>query len=613
MGSTIDLPSDIEFILLKHNAYLKTLLDGESYNFEKGREITEKHGTKSASVSLMARNLSHNLGSHVLSYWNAEIAKIMISEEKITSEAHAGLVKSKELFQYIQHRMDFLADVSTSVPCSELSLDVNMDILKPVFLTPLEGEKKYGINDKKSILLEYIAGSEGLDLHNKIDFKIGTTLKSARISIPNGIIGTHAIYSIMENFIRNAAKHYKGTDKGEGKFIKIEIEEPTNDFKKKYLTMTIWDMREDSCNKEIVGRLKKFLPPNGDQCFLSLSGILQPGGWGMKEMLISANFLRKNSADKLYGIIKHGYGGEPPLIEILCSDNDGENGCASCLRDDQHKKRLGWRFYLRKPKDLGVVVSSLENEVAKHNINDEKIFEIDIVNLNDTVEIPFRILLVEPHMVNNYDYNPYAPCRILGYDDEANKIKSADLDEYYLRLYEKFIKKEIVGDEKKELPKLVFISYGKEFFANTNCARWFENDLSQMGMVVKAKWSDAVLKYQIDEDEDGKDLPVSSLLYYYHADTEPKITKEYLDKSNAAKSGYFQPVSGSYSFYARATNPPNEVKLRRHVLLELIESALTNVVIVDERISTWSNNIWAAAKSSFTIRCLLPESCTLTK
>lgn len=639
------------------------------------KEIVEKHGSKAAAVSTMSRNLSHNDGSHCIAYWIAEIGKMLESvaaasgQSKDTNlllanceQLQGALLRSKELFQYLQHRMDFLAEVSTSVPCSELSMDITADILKPAFTDPLKEELThgpYGLTKlNRSILLEYIAESEGINLHQKIEVIVANDVQSRRISIPNGIVGNHAIYSILENFLRNAAKHYVGTTikdddpletaqlkcknaissvmtfydilKQEGSkklnpkksfpitcglscidyctdlaqchfaietlhkyqnevnslpIIRIVISQP-EEHKDNYLSMTIWDMRENSCNQNAVSELRKYLPESDlDDRLLSKNGELQTGGWGIKEMLISANFLGKKSADELYEIIRsRGKETEdPPLIEILCDSSscDIPNSCcghSNCRRtgpDKPYSGRLGWRFYLRKPKDLAI---AHDLSVKKAT---ETIFEIKELEEGEMDgEIPYRMLLVGKGQKNLYKDNAYKPCRIVESDNDGRRISDDD----YLLFYETFIKDEILPPSlNKCLPMLIFTGGGLE----SQYTELFIEALSRYGQAVKPEGIST---------NDKK-----TAIFYHHA---RKKCKQFLSNGHKEKcseffkkynSIYFQDISGGHSFNLRVTNTGVEgmdTKLRKHLLFELIESAMTNVIIIDERVSTWADQDW---------------------
>lgn len=200
-------PDDMSLSERLNSLFLTEAIETGLEAYEKKHEII-RHGTKAAMTSIMSRNLSHNISSHVLSLWimflNEMFGEKFLKEKtkeifQLTEDYHLkgifpeAIKDSNKLFQYIQHRMDFIAAVSTSIPSSEMTMDFKEDIYNPFI-------------DQK-VLLENIASSDGFDdLTNS--FKIDDIPEECkRVSITNGIIGRHALYSILENFIRNAAKH----------------------------------------------------------------------------------------------------------------------------------------------------------------------------------------------------------------------------------------------------------------------------------------------------------------------------------------------------------------------------------------------------------------------
>lgn len=173
---------------------------------------------KSAVGSIMSRNGSHNIGSHVLSALSHQIGT---------------MPDDRTFYQYIQQRMGYIANVTTSFPRWTTSTMFVGDMMRTFF--------------SQHHLLEYIADSEGLRAYcfrdpdgktcaddgqsgtiklyvRKVDrdnnavtsfISYGETGKSLPIpfkedvplAIPGGIVGQHAFFTILENIIRNAAKH----------------------------------------------------------------------------------------------------------------------------------------------------------------------------------------------------------------------------------------------------------------------------------------------------------------------------------------------------------------------------------------------------------------------
>lgn len=541
----------------------------------------EEAGTKAAITAIMARNISHNIGSHVISYWTTELQEKLKSTEsklgKLYSPEEAMIKTSKELFQYIQHRQDFIAELATSIPSSEMSLDLETDIFGP-FKKP--NEEKYNSNvgkDSKggkciSAMLGYIAESENINMHDKIELKTDG-LTNTRASIPNGLVGVHAVYSILENFIRNSAKHCKESLVNGQEMIRIEVKESENErWKENYYAVTVWDWRNNSCRKETIESYKKFLPGSEgkESAFTDLNGSLKSGGWGIKEMLTSANFLRKMTPENLYKYINNpneNKSEEPPLLEALCDSHANCTDAKNCARnkyDEQYKGKFGIRFYLRKPKDLAVVSN---NEKSDFSFNADGLVENSkfaikrFTNYRDYAKeiSSYNMVLVEKDEENELADDPVAPCRIKPCD---GKTAGNGTDNRYLKLYEEFIKKTFNYSNKDKLPIPHYNPWGGALKKGVLC------------------------KY-FNYSENGNGA------FFGHL-SDPKNVKKGAER--LLQGEYIQPVSGGYSTKAKLENIGNNIKdtdICRQVLLEVAEAVFVEVVIVDERINDWANKEFA--------------------
>lgn len=195
-----------------------------------------RESVKSAIGSIMSRNGSHNIGSHVLAALSHNVGT---------------MPDDRVLYQYIQHRMDYIATATTDRP-QWRQPTMFVSCLMKEFL-------------KQKHLLEHISGSEGLHAYKfqsqtvaceqsdgaetiqqnticihirriipdavgntdmdwegkhflnqhygAVDFigydksEMQNLLHDVALAIPGGVIGHHAFYTIIENILRNAAKH----------------------------------------------------------------------------------------------------------------------------------------------------------------------------------------------------------------------------------------------------------------------------------------------------------------------------------------------------------------------------------------------------------------------
>ena len=195
--------------------------------------------TRAAISQVMARNTSHNIGAHVMnkltgdlniklvkdhSYqsikidelyndkiasWTKDRTKNALSELTHEETNTKILLDQISIFNnYVKCRMDYLADISFGTPLMQTNKYAYEDLFKRL--------------DEVRLLLEHISGLDSFMY--KIKFKRnGKEFKNnikpngqddLLVAIPNDILGTQAFYNILENVIRNTAKH---SDKSEVK------------------------------------------------------------------------------------------------------------------------------------------------------------------------------------------------------------------------------------------------------------------------------------------------------------------------------------------------------------------------------------------------------------
>jgi len=228
-------------------------------------KISNLHALRSAISAIMSRNGSHNIGSHVIYNVIKEIDELNIQDNKY-------------LFKYLQQRMDFVAQISTGwVPDWTSSSWLIKEILKGFceqahllnFIARSEGLAACSEKKKKefrpvfhSIYKPVRNGNGKLKLIAEFDFssedsqnsredsdsgethsKRGILSDDILLAIPGGIIGFHAFYTLLENFIRNSAKHGFSTlpkeyQKRKDLRLRLEIEE---DLEKQIVNFRMWD------------------------------------------------------------------------------------------------------------------------------------------------------------------------------------------------------------------------------------------------------------------------------------------------------------------------------------------------------------------------------------
>ena len=293
----------------------------------------QKEAIKSAKAAIMSRNLSHNLGSHVMSYLKQSLSSVTDMEysgalidafgkgEEIKKEL-PFLVGTGRFISYLQERQDFIATVATDYipfPSVVNFKDAIYDELNPDYRFLRHSEWKG--HKPANILLENIAKSEGLSRNMEGKEQAGNNiiikfrkfdglhidnesqasyedLRRWNFSLPGGVMGRQAVFSIVENAIRNAAKH-GARDSGDNLVFTFDILDPLasvdDEFFSDYLNskdksdfyiVTLTDnVLTDSKDVE---RINKVLENPFDKNTYDLTS----SNKGLKEMLISAAWLR---------------------------------------------------------------------------------------------------------------------------------------------------------------------------------------------------------------------------------------------------------------------------------------------------------------------------------
>lgn len=289
---------------------------------------------RTAAVTIMSRNMSHNIGSHVLSRIHSAMPRVSITpsesaacstdaqlNSKIQEQLEKACAPLTRFTQYLEERMDFLADVATSFPLAALSLDIKKD-----FIDPFSAE---------TVLLKRISGTE-----KSAEVKLIST-STYRVASPGGQLGTQAFFVLLENVIRNTAKH--SPSDGDTVLVKIDIRDDRqyNDLYK----VIVWD--QCSTGKQTRERngetipLYKYLNEAIATPLISESGEVEGEFWGLREMTIAAAYLRKIKLEELEQQVS------PSILEAVLVDDEG--------KENQDGSNLGYRFYLLRAKSLAVV------------------------------------------------------------------------------------------------------------------------------------------------------------------------------------------------------------------------------------------------------------------
>ncbi len=490
-------------------------------SLEEFSSLLRRETINSAKAAIISRNLSHNLGSHVMFYIKQKlesVGKIMETgalrelinshsvdemKKKIENKIVLGdeiempfLVGLGRFLNYLQERQDFIATVATNyIPYSTVInfKDTIYDELKPE--KRFERHKSAETKGKKpaNLLLDYIAYSEGFSSSEDIELWFGVdfcgqgnpenvpqSLREFNVAMPGGNMGRQAFFSIMENIIRNTAKH-DGSMAKDGKlkfqFDILKAEDIISidgyslrqkEKKGQNLDLKCYDVYKNDylylgitvvLNAEVQDSTLDKLNKDFQQNYITDNFQMDENCKGLKEIRISAAWIRGKEME--YDIP----GDEPPAVAIrktkeghlqyiICLPKPKRVAFVSIVDDDNQDKENGtsdkdWNSALEKK---GCRVFELpSSDIAKY-----KIADFDLIVCSDA----------------DYDHvRPYVGSKVLKIDGLKQQ-----LFEKKKQLFEK-----VQSEKPEEVEKI--ISEEVEKFISELYLCWLEQEFPEVDAV----------------------------------------------------------------------------------------------------------------------------------
>lgn len=489
--------------------------------------VIRKYRAKSAVATILLRNMAHNLGSHILAPLS-DASAITRNLDKIPLST---------FLSYLRTRIDFLADIATSSPVTAVSVLLHEDVLKGF--------------DYQKIVLAYISGVEGkpirLEFENAVsaESKFGT--RDLVIQSPNGNLGCHAFYIILENIIRNCAKHQSK------EFYETDV-----------LTLTVKATREIKNNRYIaleiidnVKRAKKEYPNLANQlnekfihpAMFDEDDKMRQIGWGMLEMKIGAAYLRKipgSMIDRVKG---------PPLIRAIE------------VEADPNHFYLGFEIFVKKPREI--LVLDMEGRLPSGiDIQDKVRDGIKIVGKSHFRNHPYQVqsheiaVLLGNKPRSEVEVNKIFPLRWihLKEDEDINWFKGllqGHPEQLILEIWQKWIKGYLGNKEISAQPEFL-VGSGKDQYQNLRDRRGrYEN------LILFDEHGGAVRPGTVSGGRVLEPKDLSKLLYYQSFSNVESTPKRLTN-------------------YELTANPQQKERMG----IGIIEAALTRVVVIDERIQS---------------------------
>lgn len=407
--------------LIKFQTILDSMLSkiGVFYLFENYFH----QSVRSAISSIMARNMSHNMGSHVMpratvdavrrrlegmGLWNEVKGWVsnqhyLESVEQLKSNWEIISRLKGNLDEYTQRKSDFLAEITTEplmatrpaffyreviLPLEENTLfmdniaaneGVRYDsrgmksrLKLRVFINGAELKARYSCDECEReregggapIYFDELPYSLTCPRHHGQRLQISHIENGdndVEIELP-GPLGEFALYSFLENYIRNAAKHNKEQLKsGEDMEIYIQIDdledaEQINDYR-----IRVWNTTVDldkpvniSLDDESYHSLREAIAKLVSSRIIQPDGSLKREAWGIAEMKICAVLLR-GPEDYVAAVEKS------ETLEVLEENIFGQ-------------KRLVYEFRLMRSKRLCAVLPGWNNEARRQELRQEGVW-----------------------------------------------------------------------------------------------------------------------------------------------------------------------------------------------------------------------------------------------
>ncbi len=650
---------------------------------------------KSAKAAIMSRNMSHNLGSHVMAYLKQHLNSVqdmirdnilsqMImpdeimmndlgvwkdriectiqqnlkdikeqklkngnsdidieSAEQVKEIALPFLVGLGKFISYLQERQDFIATIATAYApyFSQVNFkDFIYDELNPDLRYERHSDR-IGMKPD-NILLGNIARSEGLarvtqptkskkegmsDIiiqFRSFDGHIPSSeqqkndldaIREINISLPGGVVGRQAIFSIVENVIRNAAKHGTWGNNSNDASLKLTLNiydkadilqgtitdnDAADDkhlgllsFLKKYYLYTtdiddlyictITDNMQFESNHgdkwEKLSSLNKALI----EPYIDKQGLMVNANKGIKEMRISASWIRglneyevkvPINPDGSYSEVEYWKENHAPIILARPSKNI-QNGTSN----------LQYIICLQKPKAVAIISKNLNSSITLH---DGKTIDM-ILNANsckvytkeEFLKLPNKsfdfIIFNDSADIQGYDSKDYIEIRKLS----NNRILKASDGLVDLTL----LKTILTGNEKA--------SKYEESFKKLLKSLYQQLSHYQIGEAIYIDDEKTDAKYNVEmREEYPKDLihvskdykHVYPYMYRTHHETE-SIFSKFMSGSNIEelkKNIFVEGITGNNSTDRLVRNDTlDELWFYKH-----LRAMKSKIAIIDERI-----------------------------
>lgn len=585
---------------------------------------------RASIAQVMARNMSHNFGSHVLSNLigddvydklrDVAVKKDLEDFERFTSvsewdnDVFKNDGKNRQLpffFQYLKSRMDYLSEVTFGVSNLLTTKMMRSDVMKEL--------------DQVRILLNYISGVSNF----KYSFKLQLPDNDIGVAFPSDVLGCQAFYNIIENIIRNTAKHSKNESNKTVVFTITIKDNFANEegFKgiegvdELYCVEIDNGVTEDNIDELVNGKKDKSgkIIIKGQNNRLNDSVLegqnLRSSSLGLLEMEASAAFLRQidlpeiesddytvDLDDKYY----HEESKGKKRLNILKAFAVKEN-------ENDTKGHLGYRFFLQKPKEFLLMGDWKICELEKEDDENEKAIKKQLLNcgiqyitynefcnaMRSEKAFAHQFLIyqedisgeVKGYLNSDNDCKTLLPLRRLSISKKEWEIVSKE----WPKLAQTDDKQNKSGEQKKKLNgKDILLQLKKwaweKYNGNSNniiiCGEAFEDSthLKQIVFLDHGERFENAIKTRESNMENGGKLWIENL----SSRTSGKLPR-FVDLSTGSRK-------------TQLKNYINNIENITEINAEIFEAYYYRVIVLDERIQKFSNENTEGSSKNTTIK-----------
>jgi hypothetical protein len=593
-------------------------------------EQVETTAVRAAIAQVMARNMSHNFGSHVLSQLVGDHVYEHLTDETVlalkkynpdgTDKLFDDIIEKKDqtedkksknhqlqyFFQYLKSRMDYLSEVTFGIPNLLTTKMMYGNVIKEL--------------DQVRILLNYISGISEFRYNFKLMYNNETLndKKDIGVAFPSDVLGCHAFYNIIENIIRNTAKHAGKNAKYAGKkndktitftihFKDIKECGEIEGVEELYCVEIDNGVQEDGIDDIIYGKkdenektVVKGLIDHLNDSVLDEHHNLRNHSLGLLEMEASAAFLRQIDLPDIesdnYTVDKDNHYYHEKRLNIIKPFKTKEG-------------HLGYRFFVQKSKEFLFVVKEKYKLIDKGtekqllNIGVQFISEKDFFkNIEAEKSFAHQFLLYDENVsvdeINNIyksDCKTLLPLRKL----QFNNRDWTNLSGYWANLKPDTKKTE---ETKQEEEPIKILQKLKEWAWKKYCGN-IADGLTADSICVKGQAS--TKKYQVvlidhgnSYNKEWSSIKDSSEVIEGWIENMSSRTNGKLPQFEVlSKTGTCKEAIGNYLSKLDSRRKDND-----YLRIELFEAYHNKVVVIDERVQKFATENYEGSNSS--ISCM---------